>query len=98
MASVLYKLHLSKSVELEQEVLERPTDGHCFPLSSDSIPRGVPADCVDTCVRVHAIVFGFNLQLEPLCSGKTNLREVRRRCRCLEVFDWWNPIIGVFLF
>lgn len=35
------------------------------------------------CTRVCARVFGFNLHLEPLCSGKTNLRELRRRCRCL---------------
>lgn len=50
LASVLCKLHLSNSVELEKEVLERPTDVHCFPLSSDSLPRGVPASFVCVCV------------------------------------------------
>ena len=70
LASVPYKLHLSNSVGLEQEVLERPTDGHCFPLSSDSLLRGVPASLVER-VRVCARTFSFNLQLEPLCWGKT---------------------------
>lgn len=90
-ASVLYKVYLSNSVELEQEVFARPTDGHCFPLSSDSLPRGVPAsfvDCVCVCVCVRececARPFSFNLQLESLCWGK-----IKRTMEQVQVSAAW---------